>query len=211
MVVDDQIEDFWNWFLSVKTHLEKSLRQESMLKEMDDQIKKLGSFSWELGPGKNCEFSFIVSPNGNSEKLRETINIIECAPSCNNWAFFPSKQPKKWNYVFNLKDTESGTIEIDANNWEYVLLKFPDGTFDIILKTPQVFINYSAAIKQTAAEIALYGILGEEICIKLIGNIEIVKDFDNEYLGKETNIRKLAKHILNLQLKDYKLQPPSTS
>lgn len=192
-----KIESFWNWFQSVKDELEKNLQHDTILKQIDKRVRSFGDYSWELGPGIVNKYSFVISPNGDSEKLKETTKIIKYAPQCANWEFHASKPPKRWNLKFNINGNKNEKIEIDANNWEYVLLKFPDGTFDIIMKAP-FLMSLSDNLRKTAAEILLFGVLGEERYMELIGDIEIVIDFEEKYKGNKSAIKQLSQHLETL-------------
>ena len=83
---------------------------------------------------------------------------------------------------------------IDVSDWEYVLLKFPDGTYDILIKAKNLR-NFQKDQQYTLVDIALESMLGEEMSLSLIKNVDIVKNFSLKYITKKSNFRNLQKHL----------------
>ena len=192
-----QIREFWEWFSEVRHKLEDNFRNNELQAEVSQKVSSLGKYGWELGPGTEKRFSFVISPNGNADVLKETKEIINHAPLLSEWEFHAATPPKSWNEpVFKIRGSK-GEYKIDASKWEYVLFQFPDNTFDIILRAPQI-IKLNEKEKYTAAHILLQGILGEEVFIVHIVDIEIVSDFDEEYKNNSTQIIQLKEHIRSL-------------
>jgi hypothetical protein len=199
-IKSDQIEKFWDWFVEIEQTLQEDFEQEPLIKEISRKVRELGNFGWEIGPGIKKPYLFVISPNGNPELLEGTKEVISYAPKILSlhWEFYPAKPPKVWqDFKFMIKNSEGSYLDINANNWEYVLLKFSDGTFDIILKAPQI-ANFKEREKFVAAEVLLIGLLGEEKFISKVVDIEVVKDFEEKYKGSSTPIKDFKAHFKEL-------------
>lgn len=198
-VTDLEIITFWDWFLLEHQKLGYGLEDNELLSTLDKKIAELGSFSWEVGPGLIDERknSLIISPCGDKEGLTITQKIVSLAPNCSGWEFYPAKVPKKWGRIFETFDTTGKKITINASEWEYVLFKFPDGTFDIVIKTPNLFV-YDEQTRFFAVEIVLDAEIGEERRVEFIEGIDIVSDFDAELAQKNNPIEVLSSHFNKL-------------
>ncbi len=99
--------------------------------------------------------------------------------------------PKVWDLRFNFKTVGRNRIEIDASGWEYCLLQYDDGMFTIIIKAPGL-AKLDDKDRLTAAEITLDGVIGEEMRMETICEIDVVDDFEKSYQNKHNNIRDLS-------------------
>lgn len=97
--------------------------------------------------------------------LEKAKKIISHTRSYNHWEFYYAKQPKQWELKFSFIGIDGREIFIDASTWEYVLLKYPDRMFDIIIEAPDIE-SLSDDDKIIAAEILLDGILGKKFELK---------------------------------------------
>ena len=189
-----KITEFWSDFLSLASTLEKDYSRDSRISEVDNLVNKLGDFSWEIGPDENehC-LAFTISPNCNPALLIETKEIVGLAPDLEKWTFYYAVPPKKdWNMVFSINSSNENSIEVSAKEWEYVLFKYPDNKFEIIIKViPEM--NLTNDDLSFAVEILLKGILGEELYMEYIDNIEVVTDFELELKSKKSTITTLGK------------------
>ena len=195
----DKLAEFWNWFVSVANDFGEKFENERLLRELDQKVGELGDFGWEVGPGvsnpKNN--ALVLTPCGHKDLLVVTKFVVENAPNCPGWEFFYSKPPKKWKRRFIMHDEEGSEIEIDASNWRYVMLKYPDGMFDMIIKAPELW-QYSENSRQTAAAILIDGEIGEEKRLNWIETIEVVKEFEDNLRQKNNSINVLARHFNSL-------------
>ena len=128
------IINFWEWFARNCRNFGANLENEHLLSELDAQVKRLGSFSWEIGPGKTKDHLLVISPSGDVDMLQETKIIIDNAIACDGWEYYYAKQPKQWDLRFYFVTGKGARLEVDAAQWEYVLLRFEDGMFTIIIK-----------------------------------------------------------------------------
>jgi hypothetical protein len=187
----ESVRNFWQWFSFNQNDFGQAFENVELLHDLDQQISKLGNFSWEIGPGENKDNQLVISPNGDADLLTASTAIIALAPELDKWEFYYAKPPKHWNLVFEFITEQNEEIVIDASKWTYVLLKYPDCTFEVIIRLPEYkMLNEDERI--IAAEIFLDSVLGEETRIKLINRIEVVAKFSEEFEGKEcTNINPL--------------------
>jgi len=194
------IKKFWNWFVQNCQNFGDNFENNTLIDELDRWVKRLGNFSWEIGPGIKKENLFVISPNGNLQLLPETKNIIDNSRKCDGWEYYYAKPAKNWNPIFEYENSDGENVRIDASSWKYILLKYNDGMFTVIIQAPQLN-QMQDDDKLMVAEILLDGILGEEIRMLKISNIEIVNDFDLQYKGKESEIVNLGDHI-NKMIRD---------
>lgn len=113
------------------------------------------------------------------------------------WEFHYAKPPKEWDLIFDFEKDNGDVIEVNASNWQYVLLKYEDGGFEIILQTDNLD-GLSEDDKLVASEILLDGILGEEVRMLHISYIDVVKSFDDQYVNKSSDIKNLNNHLKTL-------------
>lgn len=119
------------------------------------------------------------------------------APSCRDWEFHYAKPPKDWNLNFIIQNEKCNDIQIEAGNWKYVLLKYPDNKFEIIFEAKNTD-NLSNHTRLLAAQIVLDGVLGEEKNIELMDGVEVVSEFDGEFKTKGSDIIHLLAHLDSL-------------
>src|SRR5262249_33183984 len=152
-----------SWFISVSRQFGPRFENRDLIEQLDKKVLELGDFSWEIGPGwrDTQANSLVFSPGGDKARLEETRRIVSLAPVCQGWEFYPAKPPKNWNCYFLVTDDTGRQMPVDASTWKYVLLRFPDQSFDITICAPDLK-NLTGQLRETAAEIVLDGELGEE-------------------------------------------------
>lgn len=192
-----KIVRFWKWFSNHYKSFGEHFENEELLDELNDEIALLGDFAWEVGPGSHTENQFVVSPGGDPELLRLTQEIVAQAPDIPEWEFYNAKPPKQWDLIFDFEDENGATIEINASAWRYQLLKYADGTFEVIIETRDL-ADLNETDKITVSEILLDGILGEEVRMKYISYIEIIENLKEENLSKHNIMSNLASHFKQL-------------
>ena len=87
---------------------------------------------------------------------------------------------------------DDAEVEIDGKLWEFVLYKFKDGTYDLLFK-PDAAQALSDEYLDYAGTIIVDGELGEERRMELVGDIEVVKAWDE---GAMRFARKLEPGLL---------------
>jgi len=193
------VNSFWNWFSQVANDFGSNFENEELIKELDRRIGQFGGFSWEIGPGvadpKN--HSLVITPCGDKDLLPVTKEVVSFSPQIRGWEFFFAKPPKNWEKIFLVQDENGQDIEINANSWFYALLKFDDGTYDIIIKAPELE-GLNEDLKYIAASILIDGEIGEELRLKWIEGIEVVSEFDKNLSQKNNPIDVFASHFRTL-------------
>ena len=193
---NDTIQEFWRWFSSTCGEFGDKFENKNLICELDDRIGRIGPISWEIGPGFENEAasSLVFSPAGDKSLLSLTREIVANAPPCMGWEFYSSKPPKKWQRCLVVTDDSGNEYEVDAANWSYVLLRYPDRTIDIMIEAPEIRAIPSE-LHDTVGEILIDGEIGEARRIETIENIECVQEFDDEYKTKCKPIALLAGHL----------------
>ena len=193
-----KIIKFWNWFKKNQSALEPESIDDIFINKLDKEILSLGNFSWEIREGNIKPNMLIISPGGDFDLLKETKKVLKLAPSNDNWEFYHYKPSKKWDYKFHFNESSGIKRIVNAEEWEYVLLRFKDGTYDIILKADSLnMIPEDERI--IAADIVLESILGEKLSLELIKDIELTNSFTNNYASKKSSIKNLKDHIFKLE------------
>jgi len=192
-----KIKQFWQWFSENCEKFGPEFENSALLNELDDRITSLGDFTWEVGPGKTKSNALVISPNGDIEQLGKTKEIIRNAKECEEWEYFFAKPPKEWDLIFEFETASGDLMQIDASGWDYVLLKYEDGMFEIIVKAYSLR-QLDEEDRQVIAEIVLDGVLGEEVRIQKICAIEVVNEFSPQYQNKSSNIKNVANHLKNI-------------
>jgi hypothetical protein len=79
--------------------------------------------------------ALVISPSLNPDLREMAKSIVAASPALRDWEFHSARQPKKWDFKFELENPKGrGPIELEASIWKFVLLKYPDGTNEILLK-----------------------------------------------------------------------------
>ncbi|PWG81172.1 hypothetical protein DDR33_07225 [Pararcticibacter amylolyticus] len=187
------MNEFWKWFSACHKDFGVNFENGDLLSELDSRIVELGNFAWELGPGIEMENMLVVSPGGRNELLPQTKEIISNSPSIPNWEFHYAKPPKQWKEPIVNLYKGGRKKRIIASSWQYVLLDYSDGLFDIIIEAPNL-ADFCKDDKLIAAEIILEGLLGEEKRLVTIAQVDVVSEFEAQY-KEGTNIKFLGQHI----------------
>ncbi len=151
------------------------------------------SDSWQLEPGFHVECILTISPNGDKELRKETKEIVSFAPAINGWEFYYAKQPIQSGLNFVLYQ-DDGLFHFSAEDWEYVLLGFPDNTFDMIIKADSL-TGLEKKDQLLAIELALDTIIGEEKKIELILGVDLITDIPEEYQKNASKFKSLFNHF----------------
>ena len=180
----------WNWFRTNADQLADNYKNSPLLHHLDIQLRRINPrLSWEIGPGISKPLQLVVSPNLDRH-LREIARaVVSAAPTLRDWEFHFARQPKKWNYKFELSKGKSA-LPMDASAWTFVLLKYPDGTREILLKAAGA-AKLTRKQRDTAAAIVLESVLGEELLLDFVDEFDLVEKLPARFRNKERPIRLL--------------------
>jgi hypothetical protein len=188
-MLDKKFIDFWNWFAQNSNQLHSDTYDTTLLSKLDETISSWG-FTWEVGPGLTKKNSLTISPTGDKELLEQTSKIIDSALELDDWEFYSSKQPKE-----NWDKANFDGIKVDAANWTYVLLKYPDDKNEILIQAENLK-QLDTSTKELAVDLVLTNLLGEKIKIEQIDFIDIIDKHENENV---TQLKFLPAHINKLK------------
>ena len=193
-----QILEFWRWFSNIASSLSADLQNPLLLKELDSRLAHLNSkLSWEVGPGSSEPWQLIISPNLDPELRQTAMDIIAHAPVLEGWEFYAARRPKEWDYKFCIEraGSEEEQIELDASEWGFVLLKYPDGKHEVLLQAnhlPELDVNE----RWQAAAIVLESILGEEVLMDAIDEFELLDHLEPRFAQRRQSIQRLRAAVL---------------
>lgn len=189
------INSFWVWFSENYKNFGEHYENDELLNTLDNKIYDLGGYAWEIGPGIDTKNQLVISPGGDIDLLLDTKRIISYAPTLLDWSFYYAKPPKQWEFLFDFEKEDGSVVRIDASHWNYVLLKYDDGMFEIIIQTHDL-AEFSEDDRLIACEILLDGILGEESRMLRICDIDTVDEFEDKYKMKGNNIKTLKNQFI---------------
>src|SRR5947207_6424881 len=130
-----KVDEFWNWFRATAKALAGIPEDPALMKELDTRVQELEpELSWEIGPGLAKPWQLVISPNLNRDLREKARAIVSRAPDLSDWEFHSARQPKDWDYKFELQRNDTDEIlRLEASNWTFVLLRYPDGAHEILL------------------------------------------------------------------------------
>jgi len=132
-----------------------------------------------------------ISPRLNRDLRELAKSIVAASPALRDWEFHSARQPKKWDFKFELEDPkERGPIELEASTWKFVLLKYPDGKNKILLKA-EAQTKLTKKQRKLAATIVLESILGEETLLNCVDDYRLVKELELRLTKMPRPIRRL--------------------
>jgi len=94
----DKKKEFWNWFVSNKSELEKFIKSDNRDYAIYKQLtSKLQEFNTLLAPeitiDKDDNFVLIITPDGIKKGIEPTEEIVDAAPHLDNWIVKKFRQP----------------------------------------------------------------------------------------------------------------------
>jgi len=195
--IENKIYNFWEWFRSNNGLLLPKVITNNLIDKLNEKILDIEDFAWEIREGLVKDNMLIISAGSNKDLFSIAKQTIRLAPNIDCWEFYYYKPAVDWNYILSIKDERGFNSTLDVKKWEYVLLKFPDNTFDIIIYAPNI-LKYSNDDKHTIVDIVLEKILGEDLRYRAIINVEIVNRFEKIHESHKTLITKLGEHLKSL-------------
>lgn len=190
-----ETKHFWDWVTDNIEKLTPDNITDEYIELLDSEIKKLGDFSWEIGFDERVNKNFLtISPEGDPELLVESKFIVDQAPNIKEWIFYSAKPPKQWKLIFDLV-IENENVKINANKWQYVLYKYPDNVYDLVIKVPLSYKPYEEYFYEIG-NIAVTGEFGEAFVIEYINDIDLVYEFNEKEHGKEKDFNHLKEELL---------------
>ena len=123
---------FWDWFSQNSEEISRSYSDDKLIANIDEKVLLAWpDLAWELGPELSGGLYFALSPNLNRDLMDKARHAIHGAPEIPGWRFYATRQLKSWNGQFEII-TSRGLININAFNWQYTLLRYPDGECEIL-------------------------------------------------------------------------------
>jgi hypothetical protein len=187
-----RIDEFWHWFCEVAAALETNVVPPPLLKELDTRVRNLDpELSWEIGPGLSKPCQLVISPNLSRDLREKARKIVTRAPILPAWEFYAARQRKEWQYQLELGD---GRLTIDASGWTFVLLRYPGGDHEVLLKGRDL-PPLSGDERRQAAAVALESILGEDLILDRVNQFELVDSLEPRFAEKERPIQSLREAL----------------
>jgi len=188
--------EFWNWFQRVAPQLAADTTSEQLLAALDAQIRELNpSLSWEIGPGLQKPLQLVISPNLDRSLRAVARQIVSCAPELLQWEFHAARQPKYWDYQVELRVGQNRIpIQLDASQWTFVLLKYPDGTHEVLL-CGNGAMGLTDENRWQVAAIVLESVVGEELLLDRIDEFDLVDELEPRLASQQRPIAVLRQAL----------------
>jgi hypothetical protein len=191
-----KIAEFWSWFHSVAGALAANVESPALVKEIDNRVRDLDpKLSWEIGPGLSKPWQLVISPNLNRDLREKARAIVSRAPALFAWEFHAARPPKEWDYTLELENTEGDLVRLNASRWTFVLLRYPDGAHEVLLKGNDLS-HLRDDERWQAAAITLESILGEDVVLDRISEFELVDDFEPRFAERQRPIQDLREAVV---------------
>jgi hypothetical protein len=192
----EKISEFWDWFTGIASKLATNIEDVALVAELNNRVRDLEPrLSWEIGPGLRKPWQLVISPNLNRALRGETRAIVSHAPVLPSWEFHSARQPKAWDYKLELDAGENGrVIPLDASQWTFVLLRYPDGAHEILIRGKNL-PSLKDDERWQAAAITLESILGEDLVLDRINEFELVDQLAPHFAQQERPIQFLRQAV----------------
>jgi hypothetical protein len=189
------LNEFWIWFADNAKSI-SSMAHPELLETLDEKLRQIDPrLSWEIGPGRHEPWLLAISPNLDKSILNEARKVIAEAPEIPGWELYATRQPKQWDFKFEIDNDDSHEpICIDASEWQFVLLRYPDGLREVLLTGPNL-PPLTDDQRWQAAAIVLEGVLGEECLLDNVDEFELVLNLEPRFAGKQKPISALKAAI----------------
>lgn len=195
MTASTKINEFWNWFQSVESSLAANIENPSLLQQLDARMHELDSMlSWEVGPEAYEPLQLVISPNLDRDLRRRAQEIVSHAPVIQGWEFHSARRPKEWDYQLLMERSEGEPVRLDTSAWNFVLLRYPDGSEDVLLEGSNL-PGLNADERWQAAAITLESTLGEELLLDRIHDFELVEQLESRFAEKRRPIQQLRQAV----------------
>ena len=86
-------------------------------------------------------------------------------------------------------------LTVDATNWSFVLLRYPDGVREILLKSTELPALSNEERWQVGA-IVLESVLGEDSFLDAVDEFDIVGEFEPRFAAKARPIQSLRAAVM---------------
>ena len=195
-VLEKKIEHFWSWFQQMEGPIrsffteEEPVNKELIIEAINNRVLDFGLFTWEIGPGKQQPYYFLISPNGDRERLQTSRKIIAAAPSISNWEMYPARPIQEDVLAFSVYDNLYRTCKVDAHPWEFALNQDASQKFELVIKALNVE-HLDEDTQFEAADRVAMGLLGEALFIDQIEDTTLVTGFEEEEASRSYPITQL--------------------
>lgn len=197
----ERVARFWSWFEAHSTAVASLLGDSpsgDLAREISRRVSLLHEgLGWEVGPGTETTYQFVISPNGNRERLRISRAIVQQAPALAGWEFFCAKPPKSWNLELDVVEGRR-IVHVNCRSWQYRLTGFSDNTFFDVDLYPEPLEDLNDGTYRRVGVLLVEGEIGEELFIERIDRVIVHSEGAGSALTDLTPIVYLHQHLLDI-------------
>lgn len=197
---EEKIEAFWDWFAGMENSFrlfftnEELVNKDLLVEAMNNRVLDFGLFSWEIGPLEENRYYLAISPNGSKELLKQSRQIMSLAPEWEDWAFYPAKPARDWDFTFSLFDSFMFERLIDANDWSFALKRRPDQLIEIMIEADNI-THLDPETQIEAVNQVVLRTIGEERKINRVAKVLIIDEMPTSAYPDKAAVTLLKKII----------------
>jgi hypothetical protein len=196
---DSRIRAFWDWFVANAGALAGENLSDSLIRAIDEEVRKLGAFSWEIGPGLGSKYMFAVSPGGDASKLPQTTAVVAMAPRVDGWDFLPAKPAKPWAPYVGIRNADGSELRVEVADWRFVLLVHPDRCVEVVL-VPASLPLIDGEVRQIVGEIVVVNLVGESVRLTDIDEVAVEDALEPELMEKLRRLPELPRALDRIRI-----------
>jgi len=204
MISQNKIAIFWDWFVSRASEFDSWLgedRASLLASELQARVGDLSpAIGWEVGPGSIARNYLAFTLNGDIGNLAVVREVLAFAPHVTHWEFLSGRPPRPYNPQLLFRNKKGQSIEINLDEWRYVLTSFDHGTFFDITVASDTKLRLDARAKEQVLRTAVQTLVGEHEALRLFDKLKFVDTPGSDWEHSATPFRYLADHIQTLKL-----------
>lgn len=186
----DSIRAFWDWFRGrVAVGLDPD--DPRIVPEFERHLAAIHpDLSWEIGPGSRARNALAISPSGDLALRPLADSVVSSAPSIRNWEVHSGRQRREWSPEFRIELKSGGVVAVDATDWKFALLRYPDGVHELVILASHSGLEGDAL--HSAVSFVVESALGEYDAMGLLDSLTIDVEEDPRLQGKLRPISELG-------------------
>lgn len=167
---------FWDWF-AAEARNRKHFDDPEFISSLERRLHAIhDGLSWEIGPGERRDFALAISPSLRPELIETALAVVKDAPRMERWEVLAGRPSRPWQPVFTIEAAEGRRLAVDASEWEYLLLRYEDGSTELVVLAPNLDLPDDE--RWTAAAIVIEGLVGEIAALPLLSDLAVEREVD---------------------------------
>lgn len=140
-------------------------------------------------------WQLVISPNLDRALRAEARTIVSLAPNYRNGNFTRPDNRRTGIIDGDEKRRQPKAHPTGCSKWTFVLLEYPDGTHEVLLKSTSA-VSLTNEERWHAAALVLESAMGEELFLDRIDEFELVDELEPRFAAKERPIALLRQVLV---------------